>query len=121
MAGLLDSEAVFEERLIALGLVDVFEQFGAMGWTTLGNFAFAANFSPGSADEASVKEHIMIPLVGPHEGVHRLKAPIRRLATIYCRISCTKNCKSIPGIFISSVVTSPSINLLSLSARFGQR
>ena len=47
-----DSEAVFKERFLELGLTTAqYDKFKDEGLTTMGTFAFGCNFSPGSADE----------------------------------------------------------------------
>ena len=47
-----DSEAVFKEQFLELGLTTAqYDKFKDEGLTTMGTFAFGCNFSPGSADE----------------------------------------------------------------------
>ena len=47
-----DSTAVFKKRFLEVGLTEAnFEAFNAEGLNTMGTFAFACNYAPGSADE----------------------------------------------------------------------
>ena len=54
----VDSKAYFQERLEAMGLQELQEQFKAKKWLTMGNFAFATRAIPGTsgADEAFQKD-----------------------------------------------------------------
>ena len=62
----LDSVAVFQTRMVQLGLGNLINEFENLGWTTLGNFAFAGPGGPngGPADEALFQEGIVAPLFG---------------------------------------------------------
>ena len=47
-----DSTAVFKKRFLEVGLTEAnYEAFNAEGLNTMGTFAFACNYAPGSADE----------------------------------------------------------------------
>ena len=47
-----DSTAVFQKKLLETGLSKTnYEAFNAEGLNTMGTFAFALNYAPGSADE----------------------------------------------------------------------
>jgi len=73
----LDSKAFFSARLSTLGLNDVITPFAVLGWTTMGEFAFAANYKPGSSDESAFLEEIVVPLYG--DAATPKKASLRRL------------------------------------------
>ena len=73
----LDSKAHFVARLSTLGLKELFPKFETMGATTMGSFAFCANYVPGKPDETSFIEDIVIPLTG--DKASKFKPTIRRL------------------------------------------
>ena len=74
----LDSSAVFAQRLVELGLEDLGEAFELNGWETLGNFAFAVNYAPGTgADELPFINEVVIPLLGDANSPR--KTALRRL------------------------------------------
>ena len=60
----VDSKAVFSARLVALGLGDLQQGFADNGWSTFGEFAFAANFTPGAGDERAFLSGVIEPLLG---------------------------------------------------------
>ena len=47
----IDSTAVFAARVRLLGLGDYWNKFVTAGWTTLGEFAFSSNYTPGQQDD----------------------------------------------------------------------
>ena len=57
----LDSPAVFQQKLAERGLQDLTDAFSDAGWNTLGNFAFAANFTPGAPgqDDSTFQTQIL--------------------------------------------------------------
>jgi hypothetical protein len=59
----LDSKHVFEARLLALNLADLLPALRREGWDTLGNFAFACNFTPGGDDQVFV-QGVLTPILG---------------------------------------------------------
>ena len=73
----LDSKAFFESRVRSLGLGDILEEFVKLGWSTLSQFAFAANHAPGRADETAFVNDVIIPLLGNEKDPR--KAIVRRL------------------------------------------
>ena len=73
----LDSVAEFAIRIKYLGLSEYMDEFHAMDATTLGMFAFAANYSPNSADDSAFIKEIMVPILG--SGTHPKKLALRRL------------------------------------------
>ncbi len=74
----IDSVAVFEERLVALGLASIKDAFTSAGWSTLAGFAFSSNFIPGqTADDRVFVDKVVLKLVSSEEDA---KVPaIRRL------------------------------------------
>ena len=60
----LDSTAVFSARLIALGLGDLTNDMAIVGYNTLANFAFAANYTPNAPDDSAFQAEVIIPLLG---------------------------------------------------------
>ena len=58
----LESEVVFVERVTKLGLADIWPKFQARGWKSMGEFAFAANYAPGQADDSVFITEIVAPL-----------------------------------------------------------
>ena len=73
----LDSQAVFQGRIEALGLGDLSNAFSAQGWNTLGDFAFATTFTPGQQDIETFVQEVVIPLTG--DGMSTRRASLRRL------------------------------------------
>ena len=73
----LNSKAVFQARVKECQLYEYWNRFEALGWTTMGAFAFSANHQPGSPDETSFLNEVVIPVVGDVN--HPLKAMLRRL------------------------------------------
>lgn len=74
----LDSEVYFAKRVEALGLGGFVDRFRSHGWRSLGTFASAANFTPGSGrDETPFIDGIVIPILGDRQ--HEAVASLRRL------------------------------------------
>ena len=73
----LDSKAYFFARLSKIGLGDEKETFAGLGWSTMGDFANAANYRPTAPDDAPFIKDVILPLFGD-EG-HPKKAAVRRL------------------------------------------
>ena len=73
----LESSAVFEARVMALKLGEFWPKFRDLGWTSVGEFAFAANCTPGQQDEATFISDIVIPLTDAAD--HPKKSALRRL------------------------------------------
>ena len=73
----LDSVAEFAIRIEYVGLSEYMDKFDAMGATTLGMFAFAANYSPNSADDSAFIKEILVPILG--SDLHPKKLALRRL------------------------------------------
>ena len=59
----LDSVAEFAIRIKYFGLFEYMDKFDAMGATTSGMFAFAANQSPNSVDDSAFIKEIIVPLL----------------------------------------------------------
>ena len=77
LAMALDSSAVFQQRLVQLGL-DAFKvQFTNEGWTTMGEFAFSAAFSPGNADETVFNAQVVAKVLG--DSGHVKRVAVKRL------------------------------------------
>eukprot|EP00973_Karenia_brevis_P060517 8416797-Karenia_brevis.AAC.1 len=60
----VESAAYFRQRATALGLADHVDTMVALGWQSMGTFAFAANYVPGSADETSFVAEVVVPILG---------------------------------------------------------
>ena len=74
----IESKAVFAARALALGIdAQTLTAMEALGWTTLGSFAFSCSYVPGQADDAAFKVDVLTALFG--NPVNRLAAPLRRL------------------------------------------
>lgn len=73
----LDSEAVFNERLVALGLQEHYEKFQKLGWKTYGSLAFATSFVPGQAEDERFLKDIVEAGLGDNDHPH--KGALRRL------------------------------------------
>ena len=53
----LESSAVFESRLLAIGISQAtLAALQTAGLDTFGKYAFACSYQPGSSDESSLKE-----------------------------------------------------------------
>ena len=73
----LDSVAVFAKRLEELKLGAYINEFTALGWDSMGSFAFSCAFSPGQADDSSFINEVVVPLLT--DPAHVLKPQLRRL------------------------------------------
>ena len=73
----LDSKAVFQARVEALGLGGVYNTMIGKGMSTYGEFAFAANFVPGAGDDTRFINEVVIPVLGSADDPR--KTAIRRL------------------------------------------
>ena len=73
----LDRKAYFTARLTKLGLGDEKDVFENLGWTTLGEFANAANYRPTATDEGPFIKDVILQLFGDDN--HKKKASVRRL------------------------------------------
>ena len=73
----VESQAYFTKKLDSLGLIDLKDQMANNGWRTMGTFAFAANFTPGNADDSPFINEVVVPLLGDSD--HPSKAALRRL------------------------------------------
>ena len=73
----LESAALFKKKISQFGLNDYQDQFPALGWTSMAEFAFSANFQPGCSDEAPFLNEVVIPVLG--DANHPKKAALRRL------------------------------------------
>ena len=73
----LESTTVFEARVKALSLHEFWDKFQEFGWTTIGDFAFAANCSPGQSDETTFITEVVVKLTGDAD--HPRKSALRRL------------------------------------------
>ena len=77
MAGALDSKAFFFERVGVIGLGDVKDRFIELGWDSMANFAFSANYVPGRSDDTPLIDDVVVPLLGDRADPR--KAKVRRL------------------------------------------
>ena len=64
MTGVVDSQATFEDKVKSLGLGDFLPKLNALGFKTLGEFAFAENFTPGSSDDSKWMANVAKPILG---------------------------------------------------------
>ena len=60
MATLTESQAVFESKLKDMGLEGYKDAMTRRGWTTLSTFAFASSWSPGSGDDTSFVNQVVL-------------------------------------------------------------
>ena len=75
MAAGLDSHEVFVARARQLGLDDDdLARMSGRGWDTMGNFAFASSYIPGSGDDRKFVEQVLDPMYGEDHP----KSPILR-------------------------------------------
>ena len=54
MSGVIDSQAVFKQKVTEVGLGHLWPAFETMGWTTYGRFAFAGGYQPGAGQSDKV-------------------------------------------------------------------
>lgn len=73
----LDSAAVFQRRLVELKLSHLTNQFTERGWDSMGAFAFSCAHAPGSSDDTSFINEVVIPILG--DPGHVMKPQLRRL------------------------------------------
>lgn len=64
MAGAVDSKAVFQQRVKVVGLEAFYDKFVENDFTTMAEFAFVANFTPGATDDARFLEEAK-KILGP--------------------------------------------------------
>ena len=74
---MLDSTATFKDYLSRLGLSEFEAKFTGLGFTTLGEFAFSANYTPGAADDSQFLAKVATPILGAG-GAQKIPA-LRRL------------------------------------------
>jgi len=82
MAALIESTAVFETRAKAIGLSDaVIASAKALGWSSLGAFAFSCAYTPGVGSDESFKKDVVEALLGadPADPRRTQTASLRRL------------------------------------------
>ena len=65
MSAILESVALFDERVQMFGLSGEANAFTGLGWTSFGQFAFAVGMGPGVTDMAMIETDLIIPLLGP--------------------------------------------------------
>ncbi len=73
----IDSRAVFEGRIVAIGLGDFLPRFRELGWQTYAEFAFATTYAPGQGDDDRFRLELVVPLLG--EAGHVKTPAVRRL------------------------------------------
>ena len=73
----VDSIPVFEERVRSLGLEEHLNRFRELGWTTLGNLAFASDYVPGQSEGSVFTKDLVVPALKEAEHPDRFK--LRRL------------------------------------------
>ena len=73
----MESAALFKKKISQCGLNEFQHQFEALGWTTMADFAFSANYQPGGPDETPLINEVVIPILGDEN--HTKKAALRRL------------------------------------------
>ena len=75
---LVDSNAVFESRALAIGLSqDTVNALGLRGWVTHATFAFSVATNPGTGDDQPFIDGVLIPILGREDHVDAPK--LRRL------------------------------------------
>lgn len=60
----VESQAIFAERLEALNLAELCDAFVEKGWATYGSSAYSSAYTPGSADDAPFLRDVVVPLFG---------------------------------------------------------
>ena len=73
----IESNALFKKKISQFGLNEFQEKFEELGWCTMADFAFAANYQPGGPDEQPFILEVVVPILG-HDA-HPKKAALRRL------------------------------------------
>ena len=74
----LDSEAVFEARLKAVGLEDVhIQKAREAGWRTLAEFAFSSSYVPGQVGDSTFVNEVVIVVLG--DANHVKRSALRRV------------------------------------------
>ena len=80
----LDSPHVFAGRVAFLKLSSLKAKFDELQWVTYGDFAFAADFSPGApASAANFKDKILVPLLGQAEADNDKNVLIHKIRRLY--------------------------------------
>ena len=75
---LVDSNAVFESRALAIGISqDTVNALGLRGWVTHATFAFSVATNPGTGDDQPFIDGVLIPILGREDHVDAPK--LRRL------------------------------------------
>ena len=59
----LESAALFQKKVSQFGLNEFQDQFVALGWTNLAEFAFSANHQPGSPDDSAFIDEVNIDTI----------------------------------------------------------
>jgi hypothetical protein len=66
----LESKAVFLGRARHMGVSEsTIEAMERKNWATLASFAFSSSYVPGSGDDRSFKEQVLVPLLGSADHV----------------------------------------------------
>ena len=74
----LESKAVFLGRARHMGVSEsTIEAMERKNWATLASFAFSSSYVPGSGDDRSFKEQVLVPLLGSADHVE--SSALRRL------------------------------------------
>ena len=74
---MLDSEVELKQRVGDIGLGEFWPKFQAAGLNTFGNLAFASAYVPGSGDETSFENDVILPILGDKKHIRR--PALRRL------------------------------------------
>ena len=71
----LDSIAVFQQRVTALGLGDYWSKFEEASWTSFGDFASSTTYQPGMADDTHLRTKVIKKILGSedHAKGHQLR------------------------------------------------
>ncbi len=67
----LESQAVFKERLDALGLDGKWQEFQDLGWSTYWTFAYASSYMPGNFDDSKLLQEVVLKFYGDVEHVKK--------------------------------------------------
>ena len=73
----LGSTAVFAKRVQELKLGSIYNDLVDQGWDTYRPFAFSCSSSPGQADDTSLINEVIVPILT--DPAHKLKTQLRRL------------------------------------------
>ena len=82
MASIFESTKVFEQRVQAIGLGNLWPRFEALGWTKFSVLAFSSDYVPGASDTSLFTTEVVKPIAGEvAEDIIKYKPLLKRLFT----------------------------------------